>query len=78
MRDIGVQKIENYIEDRELSCELGDLNFIFGFIKDLVNDFGQFILRSVYINILLENGDSVFVQKRDFLGVDDRNIQGLM
>jgi hypothetical protein len=50
------------------------LNSISGFTKDPVNDLGQLTLRSVHINTLLENGDSVFAQKRDFPGVDDRNI----
>lgn len=76
MRDTGVQKTENYIEDRELSWESGDWNSISGFTKDPVNDLGQLALSSVHINALLKNGYSIIVQKKDFLGLDDRNMQG--
>ena len=74
MRDTGVQETENYTEDRKLKCKSGDLNSISGFTKDPVSDLGQLTLSSVHINILLENGDSIIAQKRDFPELDDMNI----
>lgn len=61
MRDTGVQKTENYIEDRELSWESGDLTSISGFTKDPVSDLGQLTLSSVHINTLLKSGYGIIV-----------------
>lgn len=61
MRDTGVQKTENYIEDRELSWESEDLTSISDFTKDPVSDLGQLTLSSVHINTLLKSGDGIIV-----------------
>lgn len=61
MRDTGVQKTENYIEDRELSWESGDLTSISDFTKDPVSDPGQLTLSSVHINTLLKSGYGIIV-----------------